>query len=86
MSVIGILIRFSGFDLWNCRPFTTPVHLYTGNHQLHMLGFVISMPYILNHYIHLHQVSIADKLFTSITILCIGKFTGSYVTTTMVRF
>ena len=65
MLVIGILIRSSGFDIWNCRPFTIPVHLYTGNHQLHMLGFVISIPYILNHYIHLHQVSIADKLFTS---------------------
>ena len=86
MLVIGILIQSSGCDIWNCRPSTTPVHLYTGNHQLHMLGFVISMPYILNHYIHLHQVSIADKLFTSVTVLCIKKFTGSYETTTTVRF
>ena len=86
MFVIGILIQSSGFDVWDCRPFTTRVHLYIGNHQLLMLGFVISMPYILNHYIHLHQVSIADKIFTYITVLCIKKFTGSYETTTMVRF
>ena len=52
----------SGFDLWNCRPFTSTVRLHTGSHQLHMFGFVISMPYILNHYIHYNQVSVANDV------------------------
>ena len=49
-----------GFDLWNCRPFTPTIQLHTGSHQLHMFGSVISMPYILNHYIHYNQVSVAN--------------------------
>ena len=49
-----------GFDLWNCRPFTPTIQLHIGSHQLHMFGSVISMPYILNHYIHYNQVSFAN--------------------------